>query len=436
MANPFASIFGPGTDAPSYEALKRKRDIAEALMQSALGTQPQNWGEGVGGLMKALGYRLMDRNLSKQEDAERQRATDQLAQIRGGMGPAGITEDQLTGLAGITSNPYAPSAVEAIAKSLMRRQLTPSEAGGFTGGGLGMPMQMSAMDMPPEFGGGMGPVDPGEIPPEEGGPMPFGEPDLPPDDQMAAAQMGTPPEPFDWQKAVADQRRNSAAFGAQPTTDTDVKQFRDWLKNTPGNRPISGAGGQLAQMPAMGPTVAEADTGTKSDASSGKNPITREQQAKYLGFWNRMDGSEPRIQEMEGVLANLAERRGDIPMIGNLIASSEFQQARRAADDWLMGLLRVDTGMTINNQELSRMDKAYIPQPGDDPPVIQDKREARERAMAGIKIGLGPAEILADELAFQREKAAKAKAPAGDAADWRNQDPSTWTDEQLQEFLK
>jgi hypothetical protein len=198
---------------------------------------------------------------------------------------------------------------------------------------------------------------------------------------------------------------------------------------------MSGTGEQLARGPATGPMVAQADTGTKNDASPGKSPITREQQAKNIGFWNRMDGSEPRIAEMESVLSNLVERRGDIPMVGNFIASDEFQQARRAADDWLMGLLRIDTGMTINNQELSRMDKAYIPQAGDNAPVIQDKREARQRAMDGIKIGLGPAEILADELAFQREKNAK-PAPAASGADWQSQDPSTWTDEQLREFTQ
>lgn len=359
MANPFASIFGPGTDAPSYEALKRKREIADALMQSAMGTQPQNWGEGVGGLMKALGYRLMDRNLSKQEGAERQRATDQLAQIRGGMGPEGITEDQLTGLAGITSNPYAPSAVEAIAKSLMRRQLTPSESGGFTGGGLGVPMQMSAMDMPPEFGGGMGPVDPGEIPPEEGGPMPFGEPDLPPVQDM----------PMDLSSGIP-------------------------------SGPMSGAGEQLAQYSPKGLDVA------------GDIKLT-EGQSKDLGFWNRMDGVEPNLQKYEDALTSGGEKiKGSIPFVGNALVSEDYQIARGDAGEWIAAILRKDTGAQVTDAEWALYGPIYIPQFGDKPGEIARKRERRKRAVAGIKKGLGVAEVLAEELAAERAKEAPPESDA------------------------
>jgi hypothetical protein len=117
----FSTIFGPGTDAPSYEALQRKRQVADALQAQLMGNQPKNWGEGVGGLMQALAYRMMDKSIGKQEGAERSRASEELAGIRGGMGPEGVTAEQLTALSEIVGNPYAEGGTEAIARALMRR---------------------------------------------------------------------------------------------------------------------------------------------------------------------------------------------------------------------------------------------------------------------------------------------------------------------------
>lgn len=379
----FQSIFGEGAEAPSYEALQRKRKIADALQARAMGQQPQNWGEGVGGLMQALAYRMMDKSIGKKEDAERSRVSEALAGIRGGMGPEGITAEQLTGLGEIAGNPYAEPGTEAIAKALMRRQMIdqPQAMGPQFSGDV----TMSAQNMPqqPVNGGPMDGVMPQEMPPEEGGPKPL----EPPVDLTA----GMP------------------------------------------NGPISGTGEQLARGPASGPMVAEADTGTKSDA---KNPITREQQSKDYGFWSRMSGVAPDIEAHEADLTNFGDKMlGGLPAVGNMMVSDGWRQGSRAAGEWIVSLLRKDTGAQVTKEEWALYGPIYMPQPGDDAGTLADKRKARKRAEDGIKRGLGPAEVMAEQLIAERAKAAPAATGDGDD-DWRTKDPSTWTDEQLQEFLK
>lgn len=71
LKDKFAGIFGPGADAPSYESLQRRREIADALMAQTVQQPYRNWGDGVGQVMKALGARFMDNRIGKQEDAER-----------------------------------------------------------------------------------------------------------------------------------------------------------------------------------------------------------------------------------------------------------------------------------------------------------------------------------------------------------------------------
>ncbi|MGL4309047.1 MAG: hypothetical protein ACRCSU_01070, partial [Paracoccaceae bacterium] len=51
-----------------------------------------------------------------------------------------------------------------------------------------------------------------------------------------------------------------------------------------------------------------------------------------------------------------------------------------------------------------------IPKPGDSALVIKAKREARTRAEEGVKMGLGSAEILADELLRSRAEEKQAAA--------------------------
>lgn len=77
-------LFGPGTEAPSYEALKRRREIADLLMKRTMSTQPKNIGEGISMLGQAILARRMDNKLGPQEDAERKSISEALSGLMGG----------------------------------------------------------------------------------------------------------------------------------------------------------------------------------------------------------------------------------------------------------------------------------------------------------------------------------------------------------------
>lgn len=83
-AQPF--IFGPGTDTPTYEALKKRREIADLLGAQAVGGTPQNVGEGIAAVGKALASRFIDKRIGPKEDNERSRITEALAGLGGGFG--------------------------------------------------------------------------------------------------------------------------------------------------------------------------------------------------------------------------------------------------------------------------------------------------------------------------------------------------------------
>lgn len=105
-------IFGAGTDTPTYEALKRKREITDLLMQQSMNDgPPQNLAEGVGGIAEALIGRWSEKRLSKQEDAERGGISDKMREIAGilGGGSGGYSGAPMTmsGREGPQAEPYA-----------------------------------------------------------------------------------------------------------------------------------------------------------------------------------------------------------------------------------------------------------------------------------------------------------------------------------------
>jgi hypothetical protein len=411
---PQSFIFGGSGGAPSYESLKKRREIADLLQRQATARPAQNMGEGIGQAGQMLASILMDKKLGPQEDAARQNAMQEIMRIQGGLGPEGITQDQFHGLGAITDNPYAPSGVNAIAQTLMRRQIsdagTPFSPNGgqmaFSGG---------------QDGGNFGWTDPGEIPPDVM-------------DEFNRAMEQFQNAPTDMNGEIMDRAKRGLEGRGIPIP----QEANPWLQGGIPNGPMSGAGGgKLARTEATaGPMVAQADTGTATDASVRGDVKLTEQQSKDLGFWNRMDGVAPDIDKFEGALTQMGEKMKDgVPLIGNMLVSPEYQQGRRAASEWIVALLRKDTGAQVTKEEWGLYGPIYIPQPGDEAPTLEAKRAARKRAQDGLKAGLGIAEVLANELMAQRQQPAAPPAGGG-SDDWRTKDPSTWTDEQLKEFTQ
>lgn len=420
-------IFGGtgNTETPTYETLKRKREIADLLAQQAMETRPMGMGEGFASLAQALLARSMDGRLGEQEAAAGASADQSLQGIISALSGGGAMTPELMEQAGaLSENPYLGSGGDAILRGLMRRTVQlPEQAGtSFVPPQFSGNVTVSAQNMPTmgADAGQFGWTDPGEVPPSE---------DV--FSRAQAAKQAFDAAPTDANGAALDDAVNGAIDGYGGAGDPRLKEMLGWVEGS--LRPQSGAGGPVQRGPAAGLQVAQADTGTATDA---RDPVKlTEGQSKDLGFWNRMDGVSADLDRFEGTLTDAGQRaKGAVPFVGNALVSEDYQRARRAAEEWVAGILRKDTGAAVTAEEMKRYDQIYIPQAWDDPKTVEDKRSARKRAMEGLKKGLGIAEVLADELAASRQSQAAPAASGGD--DWRTQDPSTWTDEQLQEFLK
>lgn len=144
-----------------------------------------------------------------------------------------------------------------------------------------------------------------------------------------------------------------------------------------------------------------------------------EGQSKDLVYYERATGAAGDLDKFADALTSLQEQgAAAVPLVGNLMTSPEFQQANQAGREWLAAILRKDTGAAITNQEMEIYGKTYLPQPGDSPEVLTQKKAARDRAQSAIRRGLGTAEVVAQEM--ERERAgATTTIPQGiDQADW------------------
>ena len=80
---PMSFIFGEGTNTPDAASLRRKREMADMLIQSSLSRAPQTFGEGLTAIGQALAGRMQDKRISEQEAAERERVGSQFSSITG-----------------------------------------------------------------------------------------------------------------------------------------------------------------------------------------------------------------------------------------------------------------------------------------------------------------------------------------------------------------
>jgi hypothetical protein len=177
-------------------------------------------------------------------------------------------------------------------------------------------------------------------------------------------------------------------------------------------------------------------------------PLT-EGQSKDVGFATRARGAMEVLTPEKGPA--LDERLGyrsqraleAVPFgLGREFQDTEYQLAKQAGDEFLMALLRKDTGAVIGPDEQVFYGGIYLPQPGDGPQLVEQKRQARARAVAGIEAGLPPSAIAAQEQALAKTAAPAAPpAPTGgiptmSREDLLRLDPASMSEEEMDAVLK
>ena len=115
---PLSFIFGEGTNTPDAATLQRRRQMVDQLQQASMSRAPQTFGEGLTAIGQALASRIKDRDLSKKETAERERAGGRFGEIASGLMGG---QPQMTPFmpGGGTAQPRDPMAPQSIADDAM-----------------------------------------------------------------------------------------------------------------------------------------------------------------------------------------------------------------------------------------------------------------------------------------------------------------------------
>jgi hypothetical protein len=130
----------------------------------------------------------------------------------------------------------------------------------------------------------------------------------------------------------------------------------------------------------------------------GKGKDLNTEQANALTFGSRMQAANDVLMQLatKGVMTpgNTKLAANAVPgwAGGGLaqaaanawVQSPEQQQVEQAQRDFINAVLRRESGAAISMGEFSNAAQQYFPQPGDKPAVIEQKRQARERVIAGM----------------------------------------------------
>jgi hypothetical protein len=83
-----------------------------------------------------------------------------------------------------------------------------------------------------------------------------------------------------------------------------------------------------------------------------------------------------------------------VPVLGNIVTGQqlpEYQAQRAAANRFVDQWLRFTSGAQVTPSERENAIKTFIPEPGDTPETIAQKRAARQQVLAGLKRAAGGA---------------------------------------------
>jgi hypothetical protein len=124
---------------------------------------------------------------------------------------------------------------------------------------------------------------------------------------------------------------------------------------------------------------------TQGGATSSSNKLT-EGQGKNYKFFIRgenandiLGGLEQQGTSLKGWIA------GKVPL-GNIVQTPEYRQYTQARDAFIMSILRDESGAVIGTDEYWDADRRYMPQAGDDPTTIEQKRKDRALALQGLDV--------------------------------------------------
>lgn len=160
------------------------------------------------------------------------------------------------------------------------------------------------------------------------------------------------------------------------------QQKFNWEKANPGMEIKEGPNGEMLAVNKRTGAAQPVTMGGVAVAGAGK-PLT-ESQAKAANFAGRMGSAFDVIDKLESNPSVMQKLLAGNSWT-NILAPEAAQQYRQAQENWVTANLRKESGAVIGAEEMDREIKKYFPLPGEKPKTIEQKRQARLDAMAGME---------------------------------------------------
>lgn len=168
-------------------------------------------------------------------------------------------------------------------------------------------------------------------------------------------------------------------------------------------------GGGAPRVVSSGPGTEEVVIGPDGNpilyrGPAGGSAKFTETQAKDNVYSTRMEGAlgtlNGQLEDgtfMADRLTSRANRAAELDPTGiaREFQDENFQVAKQAGDEFLLALLRKDTGAAVTESEQTTYGDVFLPRPGDQAPVLEAKRSARIRALEAVRSGMSAQQIAA-----------------------------------------
>lgn len=107
-------------------------------------------------------------------------------------------------------------------------------------------------------------------------------------------------------------------------------------------------------------------------------------------YADRMTNAGKIIDGLESEGTSLRDNFLNSLPLGNYMVPGGYQKFDQAQRDFVNAVLRRESGAVISDEEFANARKQYLPQPGDTPEVIAQKRTNRQIAIDGMRRAAGP----------------------------------------------
>ncbi len=153
--------------------------------------------------------------------------------------------------------------------------------------------------------------------------------------------------------------------------------------------------GQTQRLSGDMPDAGAIDKGSRGGNITLTEPKVTIDERKAMGFADRMGESGRLLNEFENAGLGTWDQfvRGNdwIPDVAeNWMVSDDFQQFDQARRDFINAQMRRESGAVISPEEFDNANKQYLPQPGDTPEVVKQKRANRQTVIDSMARDAGP----------------------------------------------